>query len=46
MGMFVHDEDDYEDWDDPGMYACCSDWEDEPENCYHCADDECPMNKG
>ena len=34
-----------EDWDDPNTYANCSDWEDEPENCYHCADDECPMNK-
>lgn len=34
-----------EDWDDPNTYANCSDWEDEPENCFHCADDECPMNK-
>jgi hypothetical protein len=33
-------------WDDPNSYAKCSDWEDEPENCYHCADDGCPMNKG
>jgi len=32
--------------DDPNTYARCSDWEDEPENCYHCADDDCPMNKG
>ena len=39
-------EEDMEDWDDPNTYANCSDWEDEPENCYHCADDECPMNKG
>ena len=39
-------EEDIEDWDDPDTYASCSDWEDEPENCYHCADDECPMNKG
>lgn len=38
--------DDIEDWDDPNTYANCSDWEDESENCYHCADDECPMNKG
>ena len=37
--------DDREEWDDPGSYACCSDWEDEPESCYHCADDECPMNR-
>ena len=37
--------DDREEWDDPDTYACCGDWEDEPENCYHCADDECPMNK-
>lgn len=35
-----------EDWDDPGSYASCGDWEDEPENCFDCADDECPMNKG
>jgi hypothetical protein len=35
-----------EEWDDPNTYAHCSDWEDEQENCYSCADDECPMNKG
>jgi len=33
-----------DDWNDPNAYAHCSDWEDEPENCYSCADDECPMN--
>jgi len=32
-------------WDDPNMYAHCSDWEDEPESCFHCADDDCPMNQ-
>jgi len=37
---------DNDEWDDPNTYARCSDWEDEPENCYCCADDECPMNKG
>jgi hypothetical protein len=41
-----HKEDDLEDENDPNLYANCSDWEDEPENCYHCGDDECPMNKG
>jgi hypothetical protein len=40
-----NDEEDEEDWDDPNSYANCSDWEDEPENCFNCADDECPMNK-
>jgi hypothetical protein len=39
-------EEDIEVWDEPDTYANCGDWEDEPENCYHCADDECPMNKG
>jgi len=34
-----------EEWDDPNSYANCSDWEDEPDNCFSCADDECPMNK-
>ena len=43
----VHRKLDYSnEWDDPNTYANCSDWEDEPENCYSCADDECPMNKG
>ncbi|MDR0785057.1 MAG: hypothetical protein LBE74_04135 [Treponema sp.] len=36
---------DEDEWNDPNSYANCSDWEDYPENCYHCADDECPMNK-
>lgn len=36
---------DFEDWDDPNSYANCSDWEDEPESCFQCADDECPMNR-
>jgi hypothetical protein len=40
-----YEEDDEEDWNDPSTYAHCGDWEDEPENCYHCADDECLMNK-
>ena len=39
------DDDESDDWDDPNTYANCSDWEDEPGNCYSCADDECPMNK-
>jgi len=34
-----------EDGDDPNTFAHCSDWEDEPEICYHCADEECPLNK-
>lgn len=43
--MVLAEDDDKEgDWDDPNAYAHCSDWEDEPENCYSCADDECPMN--
>lgn len=25
--------------------AKCHDYEDHPENCYHCADDECRMNR-
>ena len=37
------DEDD--DWDDPSTYAQCGDWEDEPENCAFCADDDCPLNR-
>ena len=37
------DEDD--DWDDPSTYAHCGDWEDEPENCAFCADDDCPLNR-
>ena len=32
--------------DESGMNAHCLEWIDEPENCYRCADDECPMNKG
>ena len=32
-------------YDDPSTYAHCSDWEDAPKECYHCADDECPMNR-
>ena len=32
--------------DDPNTYAHCYDWEDEPENCMCCADDDCPLNKG
>jgi len=39
-------EEDEEDWNDPSLYANCSDWEVEPENCYHCSEDECPMNRG
>ena len=42
----IRKSDELEEWDDPNTYARCSDWEDEPENCYHCADDECPKNKG
>jgi hypothetical protein len=38
------DDDDEEDYDDPGTYAHCSDWEDSPEECYHCGDDDCPLN--
>ncbi|WP_294428595.1 hypothetical protein [uncultured Treponema sp.] len=34
-----------EEWDDPSFGACCMDYEDEPEKCCHCADDECPMNR-
>ena len=30
---------------DPSTYAHCGDWEDEPENCSFCADDECPLNR-
>ncbi|MDY5122461.1 MAG: hypothetical protein SPE59_01495 [Treponema sp.] len=37
------DEDD--DCDDPSTYAHCGDWEDEPENCAFCADDDCPLNR-
>ena len=37
------DEDD--EWDDPSTYAHCGDWEDEPENCAFCADDDCPLNR-
>lgn len=33
-------------YDDSSTYAHCSDWEDAPKECYHCADDECPMNRG
>ena len=44
-GVAIRESDELEDWNDPHTYACCSDWEDEPKNCYHCADDECPMNK-
>jgi hypothetical protein len=44
-GKNSYEEDDEEEWDDPSTYASCSDWEDEPENCYHCADDECPMSQ-
>ncbi len=40
------DEEDRDEWDDPSTYAHCSDWEDEPENCSCCADDECPLNRG
>lgn len=41
-----NDEDDEdEDDDDPSTYAHCGDWEDEPENCSFCADDECPLNR-
>ena len=39
------DDDEYEDDDDPSTYAHCGDWEDEPENCSFCADDECPLNR-
>ena len=39
------EDDDDENEDDPSMYAHCGDWEDEPENCAFCADDECPMNR-
>ena len=35
-----------DEWDDPNTYAHCSDWEDEPDNCMLCADDDCPLNKG
>ena len=38
------DEED-DDWDDPSTYAHCGDWEDEPENCAFCADDDCPLNR-
>ena len=40
------DDDDGDDGDGPSTYAHCGDWEDEPENCASCADDECPLNKG
>lgn len=42
-----YDDDEYDDdeYDDPSTYAHCGDWEDEPENCASCADDECPLNK-
>ena len=40
-----NDCDETEEWDDPNTYARCSDWEDEPEHCDCCADDECLMNK-
>lgn len=43
---FIDTTDDFEECDDPNTYAHCSDWEDEPDNCYSCADDECPLNKG
>ncbi len=39
------DEDDEEEYDDPSSNAHCGDWEDEPENCACCADDECPLNR-
>ena len=42
---FEDEDDGEEDFDDPSTYAHCSDWEDEPDNCACCADDECPMNK-
>ena len=49
MSDYFYDEEDEDDanpgWDDPSFYAHCSDWEDEPDNCYNCADDECPLNK-
>ena len=42
---YEEDEFDEAEWDDPSTYAHCSDWEDEPNSCALCADDECPMNK-
>jgi hypothetical protein len=39
-------DDNDEEWDDPNTYAHCSDWKDEPENCFSCADDDCPLNQG
>ena len=32
--------------DDPSTYARCSDWEDDPNSCSLCGDDECPLNRG
>ena len=39
------EENEDDDWDDPSTYAHCGDWEDEPENCAFCADDDCPLNR-
>ena len=39
------DDDENEEFDDPSLYAHCGDWEDKPENCAFCADDECPLNR-